>query len=1122
VQTLVTLVLALSQMSVLALRKADAPAALPPGKQEVVIQAGHTDLIKAIEVSANGRIFVTGANDRTVKIWRQQDGLLLRTIQGFPGTVDALALNAEGTLLAVGGTASGEALKLFTTVDGALRNKITSPPGRDALTRLFSISLTPDGRLVAGASIEGSVVVWNADDGSIAYDVPPASAKAPSSVAEMTRNRVNVVAFSPDGQVLAYEHPHDTTVVLRRVSDFGVHQVLRGYQRCITKLHFTPDSAVLVGWSDPMMCPGDSSLHVWKVADGSVLATIPMDSKVRLRDFDVTPDGKSLIVSGNGRVQTYSVGAEGLLTLVDNKDKVGAEIVRVMSDGKRALTEGGIRRLGDFEVERKLGSKSGLMTDAVFTRSGRLVMSHAATGAGWGEGAITVWRAADGALERSMSFFAGQYASVSVSDDERFVATGCLQGCVAKLDSGELVHRLEADYSPNHVVLSPKGDLAVAIAAYYGATIFRMSDGKEVRKAECSSPVAFSPDGEYLACRGKCHDRMDSIAIRRVSDGQVAACLSSSTTPSTVTYSPDGRTIAVGHEFNPAEIFSADGTRLGSLQPPTWVLLAQRNGEVDVAFSPKGDMMASASLSGAVHLWKLPERTLTETLSAGGAPVTSVAFSPDGRLLAATSEDGAARVWDLSTKEWVAFLGTGDTWLQFTPDGYFDGSRQGGSLVAVVQGFDAWAIDQFAVHKNRPDILLSRLGWGTPELLGHFAAQHNKRLRKLGLKEDETYDPRHVPTARIVNTTQDGKLAFVSLSVADAAGGLASYNVYVNDVPIFGAYGKPASGNVYEKIERIELVKGDNRVEVSATNRLGLESYRASASFTYAVDEPHDLYFIGFGLSRNKDQAFEPLMYAGKDVTDLAAVFARMKGTAFRDVHIITYLDKQVTTSNIKKAKKLLAGAKPEDTYVLFIAGHGLHAQDANATYYYAVYDADPKRLDKTAADFDLIEDLLQGVAPRQKLFLMDTCESGEADETVVANASVTAAKKGFRMRGLVRNKGAATQAASAPALARSYLFEKDRYIYNDLLRRSGAVVFSSSTGSETSAESDAVENGFFTEQIMAALSGKADANKDGVISLDELRQFVPKAVAEMSGGTQHPTIDRDNLAARFGFPVVR
>ena len=102
---------------------------------------------------------------------------------------------------------------------------------------------------------------------------------------------------------------------------------------------------------------------------------------------------------------------------------------------------------------------------------------------------------------------------------------------------------------------------------------------------------------------------------------------------------------------------------------------------------------------------------------------------------------------------------------------------------------------------------------------------------------------------------------------------------------------------------------------------------------------------------------------------------------------------------------------------------------------------------------------------------------------------------------------------------ARPWLLERDRYIYQDLAKRTGAIVFSSSKGGEYSYESKKLQNGLFTEAILEGLSQKAaDENKDDIISTDELRKYVSQDVATLSGDLQHPTVDRDNLSLKLSF----
>jgi hypothetical protein len=55
---------------------------------------------------------------------------------------------------------------------------------------------------------------------------------------------------------------------------------------------------------------------------------------------------------------------------------------------------------------------------------------------------------------------------------------------------------------------------------------------------------------------------------------------------------------------------------------------------------------------------------------------------------------------------------------------------------------------------------------------------------------------------------------------------------------------------------------------------------------------------------------------------------------------------------------------------------------------------------------------------------------------------------------------------------------------------------------------------------LKALTSAIVDANEDSMVSTDELREYVQKAVAQSTKDLQHPTVDRDNLFMKFGFPL--
>ena len=206
--------------------------------------------------------------------------------------------------------------------------------------------------------------------------------------------------------------------------------------------------------------------------------------------------------------------------------------------------------------------------------------------------------------------------------------------------------------------------------------------------------LAFSPDGRTLASGHRAHGVWMSIADATIrlwdaATGELKDTLSEILSlPTNIAYSPDGRTLAVGHMHTaPGHDAwgwvtlwdAATGTlrhRLGGLTPDVLHIGSIRS----LTFSPDGRTLAivrwpasnSGDKLGTVRLWDTETGESTPTLEGYTDDVNSVTFSPDGYTLASGSSDHTVRLWNAATRENILTLEghTDDVnSVTFSPDG---------------------------------------------------------------------------------------------------------------------------------------------------------------------------------------------------------------------------------------------------------------------------------------------------------------------------------------------------------------------------------------------------------------------------------------------------------------------
>jgi WD40 repeat protein len=129
---------------------------------------------------------------------------------------------------------------------------------------------------------------------------------------------------------------------------------------------------------------------------------------------------------------------------------------------------------------------------------------------------------------------------------------------------------------------------------------------------------------------------------------------------------PDQSQVAMG---GPGRLVKVFATKTSELQHK---IKKHTDWVTAVAFSPNGQMLASADRNGGVSVWDPDNAQELFTLAGHKSAVTALNWRGDSKLLASSSEDGTIKLWEMKegkqAKTWNAHP-SGTRWVSYSHDG---------------------------------------------------------------------------------------------------------------------------------------------------------------------------------------------------------------------------------------------------------------------------------------------------------------------------------------------------------------------------------------------------------------------------------------------------------------------
>lgn len=124
---------------------------------------GHTDAVRSVKISQNGKFMVSGSVDGTARIWSLERHKPLRILTGHSGWVTAVDVSGDDRTIATGSTDG--TVKIWNLQTGELRQTLTGHS-----SAVFSVAIAPGSNTIASAS-RNEVKIWNLQTGEYIQDI---------------------------------------------------------------------------------------------------------------------------------------------------------------------------------------------------------------------------------------------------------------------------------------------------------------------------------------------------------------------------------------------------------------------------------------------------------------------------------------------------------------------------------------------------------------------------------------------------------------------------------------------------------------------------------------------------------------------------------------------------------------------------------------------------------------------------------------------------------------------------------------------------------------------------------------------------------------------------------------
>ncbi len=233
---------------------------------------GHTNTIRSVRFSPNGKTIASGSDDTTVRLWDVETETEIRTFIGHTYPVTSVSFGPKGETILSGSSSDARLWNIETGIQEAI---FSDPKYWNIFDKA---TLSPDGKIIASINLIGhstgigTVRLWDIETGKL------------NTTLIGHKGWITSVSFSPDGKTIASSgggstsnsrNDGDRTVRLWDVETGTLKATFIGHTYGVNSASISPDGkTVASGAGGRLSWQADKTVRLWNVETETETASL--------------------------------------------------------------------------------------------------------------------------------------------------------------------------------------------------------------------------------------------------------------------------------------------------------------------------------------------------------------------------------------------------------------------------------------------------------------------------------------------------------------------------------------------------------------------------------------------------------------------------------------------------------------------------------------------------------------------------------------------------------------------------------------------------------------------------------------------------------------------------------